>query len=127
MRDSAVSISPAAASPDPCCLPASFLRNGIICPCCSAWSIGKKGELTEVACRKKAHGERVTAIALRGPLLYSGALARRGSRRCRQRTWLLRLADQLRAELPALPAAGIVLLPPPQLPPAVWSAAVSHP
>lgn len=36
-----------------------------------AWSIGKKGELTEVACRKKAHGERVTAIALRGPLLYS--------------------------------------------------------
>jgi pleiotropic regulator 1 len=38
-----------------------------------AWSIGSKGgELTEVACRKKAHGERVAAIALRGGLLYSG-------------------------------------------------------
>lgn len=37
-----------------------------------AWSIGKKGELQEVACRKKAHGERVTAIALKGGLLYSG-------------------------------------------------------
>ncbi|KAL4420306.1 hypothetical protein ABPG77_001396 [Micractinium sp. CCAP 211/92] len=36
-----------------------------------AWSIGKKGELQEVACRKKAHGERVTAIALKGGLLYS--------------------------------------------------------
>lgn len=38
---------------------------------CSAWSIGKKGELAEVACRKRAHGERVAAIALRGALLYS--------------------------------------------------------
>jgi hypothetical protein len=37
----------------------------------SAWSIGKKGELAEVACRKRAHGERVAGIALRGALLYS--------------------------------------------------------
>lgn len=47
----------------------------------SAWSIGKKGELTEVACRKRAHNERVTAIALKRGLLYSGTqlgLIRRG-------------------------------------------------
>lgn len=37
----------------------------------SAWSIGKKGELAEVACRKKAHGERVTALVLNRGLLYS--------------------------------------------------------
>ena len=38
----------------------------------SAWSIDRKsGDLSEVACHMKAHGERVTAIALRGALLYS--------------------------------------------------------
>lgn len=37
-----------------------------------AWSIDRKsGDLSEVACHMKAHGERVTAIALRGALLYS--------------------------------------------------------
>ena len=37
------------------------------------WAIGKKGELTELACRPKAHGDRVTAIALRNNnWLYSG-------------------------------------------------------
>lgn len=44
-----------------------------LCVCLHrAWSIGRKaGELTEVACRKKAHGERVAGMALRGGLLYS--------------------------------------------------------
>lgn len=99
------------------------------CPCCSTWSIGKKGELTEVACRKKAHGERVTAIALRGPLLYSGAPAGRGSLPYRQRSWLLRLADQpLRPGLSRLPCSqqGLCSSCRPQLLPAVWSAAVYH-
>lgn len=60
------------------CLVTAVLGLGLTCACrivcCSAWSIGKKGELQEVACRKKAHGERVTAIALKGGLLYSGGL-----------------------------------------------------
>lgn len=38
-----------------------------------SWQIGKKGELTEVATRPKAHNDRITGITLRGNnFLYSG-------------------------------------------------------
>ena len=51
----------------PCCTPPLHAADGSL----HAWSIGKKGELSEVAVRKKAHGERVAGITLRGGLLYS--------------------------------------------------------
>ena len=40
-----------------------------------AWVIGKKGELTEAACRPKAHSDRVTSLARAGTLLYSSEQA----------------------------------------------------
>lgn len=38
-----------------------------------AWPIGRKGELGAPACHKRAHGDRITALALRGPILFSAS------------------------------------------------------
>lgn len=69
----------------PCPLASSMaLRRFKRCTClygCRSWPIGRKGELGPPQRHKKAHGERITALALRGGILFSGG----GARGCQQR------------------------------------------